>query len=256
MISTYYDEVKDGEFPKGCPAIFREPLNPQGKFSFESFRLLRQAIYYFECELKNGNFWNPPFRLLPDGEWSDWQPTFVVAVGGGGKGKTRSVWQCMRWDPQEYDFECIRAVDLATIIPAKAKRNEQGEGSLDEWMAALVERDILFIDDLGQCPLKGRVVVELWNLIDQRYANKKRTIITTNARSDTDLIEAINPEDENRIKTMLRRIRESCVLVDFDSDRAFVFKNDVTHEMVLPALSDMDEVEAHELTPPSEDVPF
>ena len=123
-------------------------------------------------------------------------------------------------------------------------------------MAALVERDILFIDDLGQCPLKGRVVVELWNLIDQRYANKKRTIITTNARSDTDLIEAINPEDENRIKTMLRRIRESCVLVDFDSDRAFVFKNDVTHEMVLPALSDMDEVEAHELTPPSEDVPF
>lgn len=158
-------------------------------------------------------------------------------------GKTRSVWQCFRYDPQYIDFKCIRGVDLAQIIPAKAKKNDEGDGSLQEWMDEMSAVEILYIDDIGQCPLKGRVIVELWNLIDRRYANQKRTIISTNARRGVDLIEAVNYEDNFRIKTMLRRIRESCMLVDFDKARAVVVRAGVTKELILPRPEQLGETE-------------
>lgn len=239
MSRCIFDPVRDDEFPIGCPSTFREPILVQGKFSYESFRLLYQAVTYGDVELINGEYWEPPFSdKLPYRA-----PAFIVAVGGSGMGKTRSVWQCFRYDPQYIDFKCIRGVDLAQIIPAKAKKNDEGDGSLQEWMDEMSAVEILYIDDIGQCPLKGRVIVELWNLIDRRYANQKRTIISTNARRGVDLIEAVNYEDNFRIKTMLRRIRESCMLVDFDKARAVVVRAGVTKELILPRPEQLGETE-------------
>jgi hypothetical protein len=226
-----------------CPPKFASPLRAdlllaptdspeltEHRLCFEAMRLLYLARYYGEIELASGDYWNPPFA----GELCF--PQFVLATGGSGSGKTRSVWQALRWDWQDYcGVAYDRAVHLANVLPAKAKANSEGEDSLDAWHNERGEAEIYFLDDLGQLPLQGRPLVELWNLIDRRSAREDgMTFITTNYKAGLSLGGKTGPEDEPRLKSMLRRIRERCVYIDFDAGKGWAMLQGATQEIILP----------------------
>jgi hypothetical protein len=231
-------------FPESCPPVFRDQIRPgMGRFSMDGLRHLYHAANYFEVELKDGSYWQPPF-----GE-DDFEPQFIVASGDSGRGKTRAAWAVLGGGckGEVPTVEYVRAVDFASEIPARAKRNDLAgdEYSLSDYLNNLASKhtDFLFLDDLGQCPLKGRVAVELWNLVDRIYQagihDAPRVIITTNARRGGTLFEAVDSEDAFRVKAMLRRIRESCYLVDFDRGEGFVVRAGQTVKVKLPERSDL-----------------
>lgn len=260
---SWFGEVeRETEFPPMCPAKFAQPLRAdllrtptdgaelaEHRLCFEAMRLMYLTHFYFECELANGDYWTPPFRDAGN------FPQFVLVTGGSGSGKTRSVWQSMRWlwwevygnDGMIYD----RAVDLGNVIPAKAKANSEGDNSLDAWQWDRGNADLYFLDDLGQLPLQGRPLVELWNLIDRRSERDHGlTIITTNYKAGLTLGKKTDAEDEPRLKSMLRRIRERCVYIDFDAGKGWAMLHGETQEIVLPPPCDFAESELLSTTPP------
>jgi hypothetical protein len=230
-------------YPEACPECFRRPITPEhgrGTFSVEGLRHLYCATTYGEVELADGTYWSPPHA-----EHDQWQPQFIICAGDTGRGKTRAAWAVLAGpDAGEVPaIEYVRAVDFASEIPARAKRNElAGESAIGEYHDRLTSKynDYLFIDDFGQCPLRGRVCVELWNLIDRLYtAEAPRVIITTQAARGGALFQALKPEDAFRVKAMLRRIRDSAYLVDFDRGEGFVVRGGVSTKIDLPAPRDV-----------------
>lgn len=84
-----------------------------------------------------------------------------------------------------------------------------GECEGAEWIAKLSEADVVFFDDLGKFKLTERVEAELFGLIEERIANLKPIIATTNLTGAA-LVEKMT---EDRGAPLVRRLREFCELI-------------------------------------------
>lgn len=137
----------------------------------------------------------------------------VYAVGGAGKGKSRSVW----W--------LARKMAVDKLIPTRylvqtQVMNEINRSGLDAWLdkvGKLKHVPLLVWDDFGNFAAmssrKEVLATEIFGLIDHRYHHNLPMLISSNARAE-DLNEIFGPM---RAEPIMRRLIEGCDVVDFDT---------------------------------------
>ena len=89
-------------------------------------------------------------------------------------------------------------------------RDYMQRGTYHESIRALCSQDYVFIDDIGAEKMSDFVAEFLYLLIDARYRNMKKTIISTN----------LTPEDfeERYGERLLSRIYEMCVSLELQGE--------------------------------------
>jgi len=104
--------------------------------------------------------------------------TSVLLHGVTGTGKTRTAWRMfnMVWlsmYPKRCEFLTMRKLE---------QKIEQGfkDGNHGDVIDNLISATVLCIDDLGKERLTPRMETDLFAIIDERTANQRATIITTN----------------------------------------------------------------------------
>jgi DNA replication protein DnaC len=102
----------------------------------------------------------------------------ILLHGVTGTGKTRAAWRIynMAWlksYPQRSEFITMRRLE---------QKIEEGfkNGNHGEVLERLIDCAVLCIDDLGKERLTARMESDLFAIIDERTANERATIITTN----------------------------------------------------------------------------
>jgi len=102
----------------------------------------------------------------------------VLLHGVTGTGKTRAAWRMFN----EAWFKCYpRHAEFLTMRKLEQKI-EHGfkDGNHGDILDRLINTTILCIDDLGKERLTPRMETDLFAIIDERTANQRATIITTN----------------------------------------------------------------------------
>lgn len=131
----------------------------------------------------------------------------LVARGSSGTGKTRAVWRLLRryHDAGRY----IRAMTSGEFD--RQARDAGGKFTLTDWVAKLVEADVLFVDDLGKAPWTPATVGLFFDVLDERYKAGRVIVMTTNL-SGPKLVAQLRI-GQDIAEPMLRRIRETCRVI-------------------------------------------
>lgn len=149
----------------------------------------------------------PQDKLTKVMEWQ-YGAEGLVIHGDTGRGKTRAAYLLLRSIHFE-EGKKIAAFHSNTFAHRCAK--EFFEGSGEDWIAHLSTVDVLFLDDLGKSKFTERVECELFGLIENRVANLKPIIVTTNFVGESLASKMTN----DRAEPMVRRLREFCQSVSF-----------------------------------------
>lgn len=138
--------------------------------------------------------------------WSDRlranRPGNLVLTGPVGVGKSWSVWEVLDRSVQagwRGSWEIASAADWQTAISPPTDRE-----ALALWRGV----DLLALDDLGAVRVNEWALELLGGLIDDRWANGRPTVITTNVR---DLGQALGPR-------IVSRLGDGLTLVSLDGD--------------------------------------
>jgi DNA replication protein DnaC len=159
---------------------------------------------YFETEVSR-----LPVKQYEQVKSWKYSSTGLLLRGDTGTGKTRCAWKlierlmvCDLWR-----VDCFDCIGFAHQLARKFRDEE----SVEDWVAELADRPIVFFDDLGKLKFTERAEVELFGLIERRCANKKPIIATTNDSGDS----LAARMTDNRGPAMIRRLREFCQIIDF-----------------------------------------
>jgi DNA replication protein DnaC len=145
----------------------------------------------------------------------------IVAFGKTGTGKTRSIYELISraletdlWDCHE--VQIVSAPNLAAKVRHLAMSDvDLLEKDLDKLKYARV----LFLDDLHQAKFTPRYAEELMRLIEARYNQQETTFITCQVAGDA-LVRKLsgdNSQLRGTAEAIVRRIRDMCEPIDFDS---------------------------------------
>lgn len=85
------------------------------------------------------------------------------------------------------------------------------DGGLDNWLDAIHTAGIIFFDDFGKLKMTERAEVELFGLLDYRFAHMLPVIITTNDDPETLAARVTG----HRGPAFIARLREFCQVVRF-----------------------------------------
>lgn len=140
-------------------------------------------------------------------------PRGLLLIGETGRCKTRIAWRLMR---RLFDEgRRVRAISAVRFdIEALEYMRTQG---FKRWFDSLIEADVLFVDDIGKGRLSDAVESRFFGLIDERTANCRPCIITSN--DDGPSLAA--RMSEHRGPATIRRLRDNCDVI--------VFKTASTH---------------------------
>ena len=135
-------------------------------------------------------------------------PTGLILHGETGRCKTRSMYQLLK----RLHFEDKKKIQVFNAVSFSHEVNRRFfDGTGEEWIARLCQVDVVFMDDLGKCRLTERGEAELFGLIEQRTANLKPILATTNFIGES-LSEKLT---DDRGLPLVRRLREFCQAVSF-----------------------------------------
>ena len=134
-------------------------------------------------------------------------PRGLIIRGPTGSCKTRAVWRLVRvlyllgldvkfYTAAQFDREC---------------RDAGGDFTLTKWFKALVNCDVLVLDDLGKQAWTPATEATWFDVTDQRTREDKPIIVTTNDTGET-LSQRMAPE---RAEPTIRRLRDYCDVLIF-----------------------------------------
>lgn len=137
----------------------------------------------------------------------------LLCYGPSGRGKTRSVFDCLLcWSMcfEDYvPFEYVEAVDL------KAKASQSRGASVID---GILNAQVVFIDDLDKATLTQPYQEQLFKLVNYRTSNLLPLIITCQCGERGRLIEKLtggNAKFDEAAEAIVRRISEFCARVNF-----------------------------------------
>ena len=146
----------------------------------------------------------------------------IVAFGETGTGKTRSIYELISRG-LEKDFWGCEEVQIVSApnLAAKVRRwSISNVDLLEEDLDKLKDARVLFLDDLHQAKFTPRYAEELMRLIEARYSSGwKTTFITCQVAGDA-LVRKLsgdNSQLRGTAEAIVRRIRDMCEPIDFDS---------------------------------------
>jgi DNA replication protein DnaC len=128
----------------------------------------------------------------------------------------------------------------------RATQAEDAEVSERQLHLALASVQLLVLDDLVAPRITPFASEALYGILDARYEEGLPTIITTNLIDEDELETRIGAEDAERGESIVRRIRERCVRIEFpERDREYAdLPQDVDETRLAPrrdAWDDFDE---------------
>lgn len=122
-------------------------------------------------------------------EFEEWKEQSISYWGNVGNGKTHllaAVKNALEAKGKIVVF--IKMVELLDLIRKTFDKNKENSGSKQlqkhDIMKALVQCDLLIIDDIGAENITGWVEETIFNIIDARYARKKPISVTSNLSPD------------------------------------------------------------------------
>lgn len=136
--------------------------------------------------------------------WDSWKDRSLLLHGTTRLGKTRAAWEVIRrwWKVNYARYEYITMRMLEAEIEQSFERRNHGK-----MIERLVRARLVFIDDLGKERLTNRMATDLFAIIDERSANKRPTIITTNYNSAA-LKEKFDPRDVETAEAVIGRFKD------------------------------------------------
>lgn len=126
----------------------------------------------------------------------------LFIYGGTGTGKTHSLYALVN------DIEGAEVSNFVSLLVEF--RDYMQRGLYHEKMVEMTQQKYLFIDDIGSEKTTDFVIEFLYLVVNKRYENEKRTVLTTNLSLDD-----FREKYGDRI---LSRISEMCVLVEMTGE--------------------------------------
>lgn len=140
----------------------------------------------------------------------EYGPKGLIISGDTGKGKTRCAWLLMKKVILSKNLQFrVKAFDCVSFGRELASRYRAE--TAEYWLDELGKIDIVFFDDLGKFKLTERVEAELFGIVEQRCANMKPIIATTNDDGES----LVARMTDGRGSPLIRRLREFCDIVTF-----------------------------------------
>ena len=140
-------------------------------------------------------------------KWS-FSSTGLLLHGGTGLGKSRCAWALM-----EREYMAGKSIASADALAGLEYAAMYAESAAEvyEWASALINADILLLDDLFKNKLTDSFEGVIFAVIDRRAQWLRPTIITCNdsGRTLTDRM------SEDRGEPLVRRLKENCTAIHF-----------------------------------------
>ena len=95
--------------------------------------------------------------------------------------------------------------------------------TLESYLRRVTRCSVLFLDDIDKCRFSPRVVCELLNVVDERTANGRPLIVTTqlsDANKLANMIAGGTAESVEHATSIVRRLQDYCDAVDFSRPAA------------------------------------
>ena len=153
-------------------------------------------------------------------EWEFGQRGLMLHGKVSGTGKTTAAWLVLK---REHDVgRFIIAMSHGEFTRQATMLAKDSDKASVVWAKIVAECDLLFVDDLGKSRFQtidgsGKAAEEfLFDLLDSRIRHNRPCLFTTN--QDGRQLQARMSQD--RAEPFLRRIREFCTAVNFDSGAA------------------------------------
>lgn len=149
-----------------------------------------------------------PSLLAVVDAWNPASRQSLIIFGGTRTGKTRAAYlvaeKFAKATGRSPVFHSMRTFSAALMKGFRDKRH-------DEQLDSLCRAPLLVLDDLGKEKLTDRMASDLFALIDDRTANRRPTVLTTNL--DGNALEArLSHSDPELASALVARLREFFIL--------------------------------------------
>lgn len=131
-------------------------------------------------------------------------------VGPTGTGKTRMAWEALRVSYLSgVSILALDGMDFGSRASAAYR-----DGTERDFFWRMIERQILFIDDLGKGKMTARVLEALFTVVDRRGNENKPILTTMNYTAESFEAKLLREEaDPETVAALLRRMNENMTTI-------------------------------------------
>lgn len=192
--------AKEKEESVARPLGSAEDYIPKFYLETDFNELPRQAQHIWRYGYENGNINSPPIQ-----QWSLKANKGIYILGDSRTGKTRTLCVLLK---KLFDQGTNVRLFLAGQFHAELTEAKRST-NYSAWIREVVKAPVLAIDDLFAEKLTATTQAGLFEVVEQRMANKKPILITTQVRRSDAITQF---DDPRRGSALLNRLRESCDL--------------------------------------------